>query len=100
MTSRQYHAIDERVAAEIRRLHKRHPKLGHDGLLDALRQESIHVDPQDLDRFMKINRIRPERPWWRLGWRGVSRYFVGHQFVHGRLKGQFEKGDFEELNHD
>jgi hypothetical protein len=45
VTSRQFDAIDEKVAAEIKRLHKRHPKLGHDGLIDALRQQEIHVDP-------------------------------------------------------
>jgi hypothetical protein len=66
MTSRQYDAIDERIAAEIKRLHERHPKLGHNGLLQARRQAQIHVDPDDLARFMKTNRIKPERecrPW-------------------------------------
>jgi hypothetical protein len=96
MTSRQYEAIDDRVAEKIKRLHKRHPKLGHHGLDEAFQQENIHVDSEELKRFMKANRIAPERPWWHLGWRGVSRYFVGHQFVRGRLKGQFEKGDFED----
>jgi hypothetical protein len=73
MTSRQYDAIDERVAAEITRLHKEHPKLGHDGLLDALRQQDIHVDPQELERYMKQNRIKAElywRPWKWVGLRG------------------------------
>jgi len=51
MTTRQYDAIDDRVADEIKRLHKRHPKLGHDGLLHALRQQEIHVDPEQLSNL-------------------------------------------------
>ncbi len=61
MTSRQYDAMDERVAAEIKRLHKRHPKLGHHGLLEALRQEEIHVDQEELASFLKQNHIEPDR---------------------------------------
>jgi hypothetical protein len=76
MTSRQYHAIDEKVAAEIKRLHKRHPKLGHEGLLDALRQQDIHVDPQELEVYMKRNRIKAERFWRGLSWRGAPSWLV------------------------
>jgi hypothetical protein len=71
MTSRQYDAIDESVGTEIKRLHKDHPKLGHDGLLDALRQQDIHVDPQELGRFMKRNRIKAERYWRPWKWVGL-----------------------------
>jgi hypothetical protein len=63
MTSRQYDVIDESVGAEIKRLHNRHPKLGHDGLLDALRHQEIHVDPEKLDSYMKEHRIRADRSW-------------------------------------
>jgi hypothetical protein len=76
MTSRQYHAIDENVAAEIKRLHKRHPKLGHDGLIDALRQEGIHVDPHDLKVFMNEHRLKPERFWRGLSWRGAPSWLI------------------------
>jgi len=77
MTSRQYDVIDEKVAAEIKRLHKRHPKLGHDGLLDGLRQQEIHVDPQELEAYMKEHRIRPERFWRGLAWRGAPAWLIG-----------------------
>jgi hypothetical protein len=77
MTSRQYDAIDERVAAEINRLHKQHPKLGHDGLLDALVQQDIHIDPQELATFMGRQGIRAERSWqpWKL--MGLPIWFGG-----------------------
>jgi hypothetical protein len=76
VTSRQYDAIDERVGAEIKRLHKRHPKLGCDGLIDALRQQDIHVDPRQLQVFMNENRINPERFWRGLSWRGAPSWLV------------------------
>jgi hypothetical protein len=75
MTSRQYDAIDERVADMILALHKAHPKLGHHGLLEALKQSDVHVNPKDLDAFMKKKRIKAQRDWrpwkWR-GWTGQS----------------------------
>ncbi len=71
MTSRQYNAIDDRVAAEIKRLHKRHPKLGHHGLLEALQQAGMHVDPEELESFMRQNRIRAERSWQPWKWIGL-----------------------------
>jgi hypothetical protein len=83
MTSRQYDTIDERVAAEIKRLHKEHPKLGHNGLLEALRQSDIEVDPEDLERFMKRNRIRAERFWKPWSWSGI-RWPIGVGIVHYR----------------
>lgn len=76
MTSRQYAVIDEGVAAEIKRLHKRHPKLGHDGLLDALHQQDIYVDPQELGAYMKEHRIRPERFWRSWAWRGAPAWLI------------------------
>jgi len=85
MTSRQYDAIDERVADEIKRLHKRHPRLGHDGLLDALVQQDIHVDPEEFGRFMKEHRIRAERPWKPWKWAGLAgRWPFWGSIVHHR----------------
>jgi hypothetical protein len=77
MTSRQYQLIDERVAGEIRRLHKRYPRLGHHGLLEALQQADIDVDPDDLKRFMKEHRIKAERPWRPFRWRGLPAWLAG-----------------------
>jgi len=71
MTSRQYDAIDERVAAEIKRLHTQHPKLGHDGLLDALVQQDIHVDPQELATFMARQGIKADPVWKPWKWSGM-----------------------------
>jgi hypothetical protein len=88
MTSRQYDAIDERVADEIKRLHKRHPRLGHDGLLDALVQQDIHVDPEEFERFMKEHRIRAERPWKPWKWAGLAGWwpFWGSIVHHGPMR--------------
>src|SRR2546428_12684313 len=77
MTSRQYDAIDELLAAEIKRLHKRYPKLGHDGLLDALVQQNIHVDPQELATFMARQGIKAERIWQPWKWVGLPIWYGG-----------------------
>lgn len=77
MTSRQYQAIDESVAGEIRRLHKRHPKLGRNGLLEALQQQGAHIDPEELERFMKEHHIKPEQPWRPFRWRGLPAWLAG-----------------------
>lgn len=72
-----YQTIDEIAAKEIHRLHKRHPALGHNGLLAALRQAGFDIDPTELRRFMKEQRIRPERPWRPLRLRGLPAWLVG-----------------------
>ncbi len=77
MSSRQYQRIDERIAEQIKRLHKRHPRLGHDGLLDALRQAHIHIDPEELASFMNEHHIRAERPWQPWKWVGLPNWFFG-----------------------
>jgi hypothetical protein len=77
MTTTPYQVIDEQVAAEIRRLHKRHPKLGHHGLLEALRQADYHIDPREIERFMKEHHIKPERPWRPFTWRGLPAWMAG-----------------------
>jgi len=49
MTSRRhYDPIDEAVAAKIKQLHERYRKLGHEGLMDMLGQENIHVEQEAL----------------------------------------------------
>jgi len=68
MTSHKhtYRTIDEQVAEEIKRLHKRYPKLGHHALAEALHEAGIHVEPRDLKRFLKEEGLEPERssrPW-------------------------------------
>ena len=63
--SRRYDTLDERVALLIVRLHKRHPNLGHNGLLHALKDEGVTVDPQDLERFMEKADIEGETWYWK-----------------------------------
>jgi transposase len=58
---RTYRTIDERVAEEIKRLHKRYPKLGHHALAEVLRQAGVRVDPRELKRFLKEGGLQPER---------------------------------------
>jgi len=74
---RTYRTIDERVAQEIRRLHKRYPKLGHHALAEALREADVDVEPRDLRRFLKEEGLQPERssrPW---RWRGLPSWLGG-----------------------
>ena len=77
MRRHEYDSIDERVAEEIRRLHKRHPRLGHHGLLEALKQADLHVDPEELKRFMKEHRIKADKPWRPWRWRGLPGWLGG-----------------------
>jgi hypothetical protein len=63
--SRRYDALDERVAKLILHLHKRHPNLGHNGLLHALKGEGVTVDPQDLERFMEKADIEGDSWYWK-----------------------------------
>jgi hypothetical protein len=72
MTGHQIRAIDDEIAAEIRRLHKRHPRLGHHGIFELLEQAGTHVDREDLERFMAENHIRAAKPWRLWRWRGAS----------------------------
>ncbi len=77
MTSRKYDPIDKGVAAEIKRLHRRHRKLGHHGLLEALMQADIHVDPKELERFMRQNRITAEHSWRLLRFVSLPKWWIG-----------------------
>jgi len=70
--SRPYNTIDAPTAQAIMDLHKQHPKLGHQGLQHLLEQAGMHVDQEELERFMKENHIRAQKPWRPWRWRGAS----------------------------
>jgi glutamyl-tRNA reductase len=72
-----YRTIDEVVGEEIKRLHERYPKLGHHGLLEALREAGVHVEPEELKRFLKEHGLQaqPSRRPWR--WRGLPSWLGG-----------------------
>jgi hypothetical protein len=74
---RPYATIDDRVAEKTRDLHKRYPKLGHHGLGDALRQSGIHVEADELERFMEEHKMRSEKPWRPWRWRGLPAWMGG-----------------------
>lgn len=59
--SRKYEDFDEEVAILVMDLHKKHPNLGHHGLMKALKDEGYEVDPQHLELFMKDAHIEGER---------------------------------------
>ena len=63
--SRRYDALDERVARMIFDLHERHPNLGHNGLLKALKQKGVIIDPQHLELFMEDADIEGESWYWK-----------------------------------
>lgn len=63
--SRRYDTLDERVALLIVNLHRRHPNLGRKGLLHALKDEGVTIDPQDLERFMEHADIEGEGWYWK-----------------------------------
>lgn len=63
--SRRYDTLDERVALLIVSLHKRHPNLGRKGLIHALKDEGVNIDPQDLERFMEHANIEGEGWYWK-----------------------------------
>jgi transposase len=74
---RTYRTIDERVAEEIKRLHKRYPKLGHHALAEALREAGVRVDPRELKRFLKEGGLQPERSQQRQRSRGLPSWLGG-----------------------
>ena len=49
--SRRHDTLDERVARLILSLHHHHPNLGHNGLLEALKQDGILVDSEELEQW-------------------------------------------------
>jgi hypothetical protein len=78
--SRRYDRLDERVAERILDLHKRHPNLGHNGLLNALKDEGVTIDPQDLERFMEHAKIEGESWYWKRN--NIRGYLKIWGFVH------------------
>ncbi|MCJ7510755.1 MAG: hypothetical protein MUP14_07715 [Dehalococcoidia bacterium] len=72
-----YRTIDERVAKEIKRLHERYPRLGHHALAEALREAGVHVEPEELKRFLKDEGLEPERSWRPWRWRGLPSWLGG-----------------------
>jgi hypothetical protein len=78
-----YATIDEEVARQIKRLHKRHPNLGHEGLTSALEQDGIHVDEHELKRFVGFYKLapgvtaRPSLAWVARRWVLPGRFFGG-----------------------
>jgi len=74
---RTYRTIDERVAKEIRLLHKRYPKLGHRALAKALREAGVHVEPAELKRFLKEESLEPERSSRPSRWGGPPSWMGG-----------------------
>jgi transposase len=72
-----YRTIDERVAEEIKRLHRRYPKLGHHALAEGLREAGVRVDPRELKRFLKEGGLQPERSQQRQRSRGLPSWLGG-----------------------
>ncbi len=58
--SKRHSTIDRTVAEQIRRLHRKHPSLGHEGLFKLLKESGTTVDETDLRLFMKEKKIQPE----------------------------------------
>lgn len=77
MTSREYDSMDEPIAAEIDRLHKKHPKLGHDGLMGALKQQGIQVNERQLKLYLRTRGIDPESPGCRTWGHVAAGYWIG-----------------------
>jgi len=77
MSKRAYQPIDEHVAAEIAAIHKKYPKLGHHGILSALADQRIKVDPQELEQFMAQHSVAAEKPFKPLKWRGAPSWLGG-----------------------
>ena len=60
MTKHAYHTIDSKIADEIRRLHRKHPNLGHEGLFKVLKESGIRVDEAELRMFLDRTKMNPE----------------------------------------
>lgn len=73
MTSRHYDAIDEKVAAEIKRLKKEHPNLGHEGLINALAQQGIELDEAEFKEYVRKHKLAPGVTQQSWGWVAARR---------------------------
>lgn len=63
--SRKYDRFDERVAEQVISLHNRHPSLGHSGLLKALKDDGVEIDPKALEQFMEVCDIEAQGWYWK-----------------------------------
>ena len=72
-----YATIDEAVAARIKELHKKYPRLGHRGLLTALRDMKLDVDSSELKTFMSESRIMAEKPSRPRQLKGIPTHLIG-----------------------
>ena len=77
MSKHAYQPIDEHIAGEIASLHKKYPKLGHHGILSALEDDGMRVDPQELERFMAEHHVEAEKPFKRMKFRGAPSWLGG-----------------------
>ena len=77
--SRKYVPIDDAVAAQIEALHKKYPKLGHHGILEALKDEGSHVDPAELEDYMSRQHISAEKEFRPLKFKGPPGWLGGRQ---------------------
>jgi hypothetical protein len=75
MTSRQHDLIDEKIEAEIKRLKKEHPNLGHEGLMDCLSQQGIHLDEAEFKQYVRKHKLAPGILGHTWGWVAASRWF-------------------------
>jgi len=85
MTSRQYDAIDEIVEAEVGRLKEEHPDLGHEGLMDALSQQGIHLDEAEFKEYVRTHNLAPgikRRSWGWVGARWIPFLVTTHRHPH------------------
>jgi hypothetical protein len=77
MSKHPYQPIDDHIAGEIAAIHKKYPKLGHHGILSALEDDGIRVDPQELERFMAENHVDAEKPFKPMKFRGAPSWLGG-----------------------
>lgn len=49
--------LDKAIAGRVRKLHREHENLGHEGILRLLKDEGIVVDEHELRVFMDENKL-------------------------------------------
>jgi len=77
MSKQPCQPINDHIAAEIAAIHKKYPKLGHHGILSALEDGGIRVDPQELERFMAERHVEAEKPFKPMKFRGAPSWLGG-----------------------
>jgi hypothetical protein len=78
MSRKPYQQIDDAVALRIAAIHDRYPKLGHQGILSALADEDIRIDPRELERFMAERHVKPQAEFKPLKFRGAPTWLGGN----------------------